>query len=288
MSNGGQGLLGAPLLVEGLQLLVEVVGVSAEGFGVLPSGLGHLHTEERLERLGELARDAALVVHEDALEDRLVHLATDGRSCPEVRLLPMSGVVEGRAQVLLDVVEPDGGGSDADLGCVEGCRDAQLLGLEPLGRDDLVVVGLKKLVLLVFESSPSLLLGRAFLLGGCTVQLDLVQDEGANLVEQLGCRLHMGVVVLDPGFDVVDTDCTLFAERAPLLTPDADEVLVDLASPSLVVRNDQARPAAAAEHGALEVVVVLSLLLTGAALAFEHLGVPPLRETRVVVSSGCS
>ncbi|MEZ5229210.1 MAG: hypothetical protein R2710_21840 [Acidimicrobiales bacterium] len=116
--------------------------------------------------------------------------------------------------------------------------DALLLLLHQVEWHGVGVVGLQQLGLLVEQLGLSALLDVALPLCRGLLEEHFVEDQVMKLGEHFGGGLNRLVVVLDLSLDGVDQDSTLRAFGALLLAPEADEIRVDLASPSPVVGHE--------------------------------------------------
>lgn len=264
------GVAGGPFVAELSPESVDlvVVGPCLLGCSEL-GGDGDLLAEERFERFGELARDLVGVVDPELLEDGLVELSTQRRAGCEVGAFPVDGEVDGSGEVRLDRLEADVDRCQSLFGCGQLTGDAVLFDLEEVERDRVGVVGIEELLALVGEVADAASLEGPFGLGVTLLLLQLVEDEVSEVIEELLRWLHGPVVVLDEGFGFFDGDCRLRAVGALLLSAHADEVRVDGPVSALGVADHEAGSAGAAEEAALQVVMVLALLLAGAALLCE-------------------
>ena len=96
--------------------------------------------------------------------------------------------------------------------------------------------------------------------------LEVTADVFTHGRDRFVVELDSLVVVLDPGFDIVDGHRSLVACSAAFLAADADEVRVDGAVTVLGVTDDEPAAARTAEDGAFEVVEVWLRSLTPARL----------------------
>ncbi|HTW43117.1 MAG TPA: hypothetical protein VMD79_12450 [Solirubrobacteraceae bacterium] len=113
-----------------------------------------------------------------------------------------------------------------------------------------------------FQLGLAALLPPLFLLGVQAQVRHFFFEEGSDLDQLVLWQLDRRVVVSDSLLNQIDLERPLTATVLVLLPTNADEIGIDTA-PSLGVVDDQATATGAAREGALEIVVVLALLLTG-------------------------
>ncbi|HEX8754024.1 MAG TPA: hypothetical protein VF731_11480 [Solirubrobacterales bacterium] len=147
--------------------------------------------------------------------------------------------------------------------------DAQplLLGAQQVDRDRPGVVGVHQLLALLAELGEAAALAGSLGFGLLPHPRHRRGEPGADRFGLGGRDPHLPIGALDGGLDQVDRDMGLLA-AGPLLSPDAEEVGV---APAVAVCVGEAHPRAAAPavERSLEVVMVLSVLLSRAVVGGE-------------------